>query len=307
MQREGFHRLSGLPRAGKAAELQCRGAALYGLSRERDERLSEMQRKQEGEQGMKTKTALVTGASSGIGAVFARELARDGYAVTCVARSLDKLEALVKELGSHHRILVADLADPKQLQQVAADVEAGGYSLLVNNAGYGIYDRFEDMPLDRVEHLMAVNMNALVRLSHAFLKKAASGDALINVSSALSLLTYPGGAVYAATKAFVTSFTESLWYENKDRDVYVLALLPGVTDTNFHDVATGGKERSARGIKSYPPEVVVKEALAALRARKAPSVISGPLYRFLAFMSTRLFSRKRMITIMGEGSSGLRK
>ena len=254
---------------------------------------------------MKNKTALVTGTSSGIGAVFARELAREGYAVTCVARSKDKLEGLVKELGPGHRVLAADLADRDQLRAVEEDVEATGYSLLVNNAGYGIYDRFENIPPDRYEHLMAVNMNALVRLSHAFLKKAAAGDALINVSSALSLLTYPGGAVYAGTKGFVTSFTESLWYENNDRGVYVLALLPGVTDTNFQATATGGRERVGRGPRRYPPEVVVKEALAALRARKEPSLISGPLYRFLSFLSIRLMSRKGMITNMGKGSSGL--
>jgi len=86
---------------------------------------------------MKNKTALVTGASSGIGAVFARELAKEGFAVTCVARSGEKLQGLVKELGSGHRILAADLADSGQLQAVAADVESTGYSLLVNNAGYG--------------------------------------------------------------------------------------------------------------------------------------------------------------------------
>ena len=255
---------------------------------------------------MKKRTALVTGASSGIGAVFARELARDGYAVTCVARSRDKLEGLVTELGSGHRILVADLAARDQLQLVAADVERSGYSLLVNNAGYGIYGRFEEIALDRQEHLMTVNMNALVRLSHAFLKKAVAGDALINVSSALSLLTYPGGAVYAATKAFVTNFTESLWYENRDRGVYVMALLPGVTETQFHAMATGDASAVHR-MKSYPPEVVVKRALATLKARKAPTVISGPLYRFLTFLNTRLMSRKVMITIMGKGSAGLKK
>ena len=256
---------------------------------------------------MKNKTALVTGASSGIGAVFARKLAQDGYTVTCVARSKDKLQGLVQELGSGSRILVADLADLSQLQRVIEDVESSGYSLLVNNAGCGIYGRFEEIPLDEQEHLMTVNMNALVRLSHAFLKKAATGDALINVSSALSLLTYPGGAVYAATKAFVTNFTESLWYENKDRGIYVMALLPGLTDTNFHAVATAGRTTAVQSMRSYPPEVVVKKALAALKARKAPSIISGPLYSFLTFLSTRLMSRKRMITIMGKGSSGLRK
>lgn len=255
---------------------------------------------------MKNKTAMVTGASSGIGAVFARQLAREGYAVTCVARSEDTLHALAKELGSGHRVLAADLADAGQLQRVAADVESTGYSLLVNNAGYGIYGRFVEVPLEKQEHLMAVNMHALVRLSHAFLKKAVSGDALINVSSVLSLLTYPGGAVYAATKAFVTNFSESLWYEHKDRGVYVMALLPGLTSTNFQAVAAAGRTAAAQTMRSYPPEVVVKKALATLRARKAPSVISGPLYSFLTFLNTRLMSRKTMITIMGKGSTGLR-
>ncbi len=247
----------------------------------------------------------MTGASSGIGAVFARELARAGYAVTCVARSQDRLESLLKELGDEHRLLVADLADRVQLQRVVDDVERTGYSLLVNNAGYGIYGRFQEIPVDQQERLMTVNMNALVRLSHAFLKRASSGDALINVSSALSLLTYPGGAVYAGTKAFVTNFTESLWYEYRDRGVYVMALLPGVTETNFLAVATGDSTATGRGRLSYPPETVVKEALAALRARKAPSIVSGPVYRFLTFLSTRLISRKRMIMTMGKGSSGL--
>ena len=256
---------------------------------------------------MKTKTALVTGASRGIGEVFARKLAQQGYTVTCVARSQDKLQSLVRELGAGHRVLTADLADSGQFQSVVDDVEKGGYSLLVNNAGYGIYGRFEEISLERQEHLMSVNINALVRLSHAYLKKASSGDALINVSSVLSLLIYPGGAVYSGTKAFVTNFTESLWYEFKDRGVYVMALLPGVTETNFHAVATGLRGAAAPGSMSYPPELVVDEALAALRMRKTPQVISGRLYRFLTFLNTRLMSRKKMITIMGKNSSGLKK
>jgi short-subunit dehydrogenase len=255
----------------------------------------------------KDKTALVTGASSGIGEVFVRELAKSGYQITCVARSKEKLETLTKELGPGHRVLVADLGDPVQLQSVAEDIEKTRYSLLVNNAGYAIYKRFEEAPVSELEQLMAVNMNALVRLSHAFLKKSVSGDALINISSALSLLTYPGGAVYAATKAFVTNFTESLWFENKGRGVYVLAVLPGITDTNFYSVATGGRLKKSPGGKSYPPETIVKDALVALARRKTPSIVTGPLYRFLTFLNTRLVSRKRMVTIMGENNPGLNK
>ena len=113
--------------------------------------------------------------------------------------------------------------------------------------------------------------------------------------------------MYAGSKAFVTNFTESLWYEFKDRGVHVMALLPGVTETNFHAVAIGGRTSAGPGGKSYPPEIVVADALAALKARTTPSIISGPLYRFLTFLSTRLMSRKTMITIMGKNSSGLQK
>jgi short-subunit dehydrogenase len=251
------------------------------------------------------KTAMVTGASSGIGTVFARELAREGYAVTCVARSGDKLQNLVKELGGDHRVLVADLSDGRQLQAVVDDLSNNRYSLLVNNAGYGLYGRFDEIPVEQHENVMTVNMNALVRLSHAFLKNVRAGDALINVSSVVSRLPYPGGAIYSGTKGFVSNFTESLWYEYKDRSVYVMALLPGVTDTNFHAVATRGRTLKS-GRRSYPPEVVVKDALAALKARKAPVVISGPVYRLLTFITTKLFSRRRLINIMGKRSTALK-
>src|SRR5512143_158360 len=257
------------------------------------------------DRGMTNKTALVTGASSGIGKVFARELAREGYAVTCVARSADKLKNLVKELGEGHRVLVADLSDAGQLQTVAADLATNRYSLLVNNAGLGVYGRFGEIPVEQHEYVMSVNMNALVRLSHAFLNNARAGDALINVSSVVSRLPYPGAAIYTGTKGFVSNFTESLWYEYKARDIYVMALLPGVTETNFHAVAARGRTAKS-GRKSYPPEVVVKDALAALKTRKAPVVISGPLYRPLTFIITKFLSRRKLIEIMGKDSSALK-
>jgi short-subunit dehydrogenase len=256
---------------------------------------------------MTKKSALVTGASSGIGKVFARRLAQDGYSVTCVSRSRDKLEDLVHELGQDHRILVADLSDRAQLKRVVDELESSRYSLLVNNAGYGIYGRFDELPADQQEHMMFVNMNALVRLSHAFLANARAGDALINVSSVLSLLPYPGGAVYSGTKGFVTNFTESLWYECKERGVYVMALLPGVTDTSFHAVAAGNRVSAPQSRPVYSPETVVNDALIALKARKTPSVISGRIYRLLVFLAVKLTGRKMMINIIGKGSVGLKK
>ena len=255
---------------------------------------------------MSEKKALVTGASRGIGAVFARALARDGYRVTGVARSEEELRDLVHELGEGHRYLVADLSDERQLAGVLADVEQGGYSLLVNNAGYGLYGRFEEIPLERQQNMMAVNIDALVSLSYAFLRNARAGDGLINVSSVLSVLTYPGGAVYAATKAFVTNFTESLWYEYRTRDIFVMAVLPGLTDTHFHAVATQGRNVPLPNGPCYPAATVVREALGAYAARRSPVVISGPQYRPLTFVSTRLVARKLLTSIMGKNSVGMR-
>ena len=255
---------------------------------------------------MQNHHALITGASSGIGLVFAKELAKEGYQVTCVARNEKKLKALVNELGDQHRYLSVDLTDPDGILKVTQDIEKTKYKLLINNAGYGIYEKFENIPIEKTNNLIQLNISTLVQLSHVFIKNASAGDALINVSSVLSLLPYPGGAVYSATKAFVTNFTEALWYECKDKNVYVMALLPGVTDTNFHQVAIGDTKRSDPSGPSYPPEIVVKEAIASLNARSKPSVISGPRYRFLATMATRLLSRKKAIEAIGKNSPGMK-
>ena len=255
---------------------------------------------------MNTKRALVTGASSGIGRVFAYQLAKNSFIITCVARNEEKLQDIVQELGEGHKYLVADLTDPAQLTDVEQELDNTKYDLLVNNAGYAIYQRFDDVPLERHENLMFLNMNALVRLSYGFLKTAVSGDALINVSSALSRLSYPGGAVYCGTKGFVTCFTESLWYEQKDKGVYVMALLPGLTLTNFHNVAFEGQPQKLQERLAYPPELVVSEALKILKERRRPSFLSGPRYRFMAAFATRFLSRKKIIEIMGKNNPALK-
>lgn len=249
--------------------------------------------------------ALVTGASSGIGLVFAEELAKEGYSVTCVARNKDNLSKLTERLGNNSRYIQADLTNENDLAEIAREIEDTKYSILINNAGYAIFERFENCRISDSINIIQLNINALVHLSYVFLKKAVAGDALINVSSVLSLLPYPGGAVYSGAKAFVTNFTEALWYEYKDRDIYVMALLPGVTDTNFHKVALGEKTNKNPAELSYPPEVIVREALNALRKRKKPTVISGPRYRWLTAVVTKMASRKQIVNMMGKNSSGL--
>ena len=115
---------------------------------------------------MNQKKVLVTGASGGIGYVFANELAKDGYGVTCVARSEDKLQNLVRTLGEGHQFIVADLSDPVQLGEIEQELSDTKYDLLVNNAGYAIYERFENSSLEDNENLMYLNMNAPVSYTH---------------------------------------------------------------------------------------------------------------------------------------------
>jgi len=250
---------------------------------------------------------MITGASSGIGLEFARALAGEGYSLSLVARRGELLEEIVGTLPGEHRTIQADLTAPGDLERVCGIVMQERFDLLVNNAGFGKYGPFHETPLSTHRQMLLLNIDALVALSHAFLGGARAGDALINVSSVLSRLTYPGGALYAATKGFVTVFSESLWYENRSRGVYVMALLPGATRTGFHVIATGDHRASFRErAMSYSPTVVVQEALKVLRRRQKPSLVSGPRFRWLAGILSRMAPRAGMIAFMGRQSPGLR-
>lgn len=131
--------------------------------------------------------------------------------------------------------MVADLSLPGDVKRVADAVQAGGYDLLINNAGFGAKGRFEDIELAHLKGMTAVNIDALVELSHAYLKTARPGDALMNVSSFLSFIPVADLNVYCATKAFVTSFSEALWYQQRERNVFVMALCHGASSTNFDE------------------------------------------------------------------------
>ena len=149
------------------------------------------------------KTALVTGASEGIGRAFAEALATGGYRVPLVARHADKLRAVCDHLpGGGHQILAADLAEPAGLARVADAVRGGGFRLLVNNAGVGTSGSFAQTDLERLQAMTRLNCDAVVVLSHAFLQNAQRGDALINVASVLGVTGMPQtAALYAAQQA----------------------------------------------------------------------------------------------------------
>jgi len=192
------------------------------------------------------KTALVTGASSGLGAEFARQLARRGSNLILVARSTDRLRALAAEIEQTRpvrvEVLPADLADRSAVAAVAEHVR-GRVHLLVNNAGLGTYGPFVDT--DRDYEQILVNNAALVALTRALLPEMLDRHAggVLNVASTIAFQPGPYQAVYAATKAFVLSFTEALRVETRASGVRVLALCPGPVQTGF--LTALGDDRAA--------------------------------------------------------------
>ena len=195
------------------------------------------------------KTALITGASSGIGAAFAQELGRRGMNVVLVARSEGKLRALAAEISQKYKVqaevIVADLNQPGAAQQIFQEVEKRTLAIdvLVNNAGLGSHGFFETSPRERQQEQVMVNVAAVVDLSHVFMPsmlKRPGETAIINVASTAGLQPLPYMAVYGATKAFVISFSEALAEENRGRNLRVVALCPGATETPFFETPNQG-------------------------------------------------------------------
>ena len=244
------------------------------------------------------KKVLITGASEGIGRAFAHRLAAEGYSIVATARNEERLQELMSELGEGgHAYHAADLSTGGGIEKITARLAVGRFSLLINNAGYGVYGPFFKADLSRLEAMMRLNCNALVVLSHAFLRQAKAGDALINVSSALAFMPWPSAGTYAATKAFVTSFTETLWHEQRTRDIYVMGLCPGVTATQFHDRAGGEEDNRPPAAITQTPEQVVETAMQALADRARPTVVSGVKNKLVTNL-TRVMTRERIVKMM---------
>ena len=186
-------------------------------------------------------SALITGASSGIGEVMARKLAGEGVSVVVVARRADRLQAIADEFDGVE-VLVADLLTAKGQKAVAKRIAstAKPIDLVVNNAGFGNNGVFAELDVDRLADEVELNVGALTRLSHAALATMVPRGSgwLLNVSSVASFQPAPQLAVYAATKAYVTSLTESLHEEARGSGVHVTALCPGLTKTEFNRSAT---------------------------------------------------------------------
>jgi short-subunit dehydrogenase len=236
------------------------------------------------------KWILITGASGGIGEAFARVLSRRGAKLLLVARSEAKLRALAAELGNAH-VIARDLEAPGAARGVFDEVSRLGVGLdvLINNAAFGRYGRFSELPFSEQRAQIALNVVALVELTHLFLSAIEERKGgIILVGSVAGYFPTPHLSVYGATKAFVLSFGEALWAECRDRGVRVLTLSPGQTETGFFARAGEGLPRQTRAT----PEAVVEFGLAAFQRRR-PSVIHGARNAFLQFL-TRFFPRETL-------------
>lgn len=184
---------------------------------------------------------LITGASAGLGAEFARQCAARGEALLLVARRRDRLEALKSEIGGDVHVIAADLAEAGAAESLMAQVAAEGLAVatLINNAGFGGGGAFAGQPLDRQREMIDLNVRTLTLLCHLALGPMIERGkgAILNVASTAAFQPGPGSAVYFATKAYVLSFTEALHQELKGRGIKVSALCPGPTATEFGEVA----------------------------------------------------------------------
>jgi uncharacterized protein len=225
-------------------------------------------------------TALITGASSGIGAEFARGFARRGADIVVVARRAEALAALAEDIraqtGRQVHVIPFDLAGERGGYRLAEHLAAAGVRVdtVVNSAGIGVTRGFGDSPEEEIRRQLRVNIDATVEVSHAFLPQlVASGQgALVNVASLTGYMPVPRMAVYAASKSFVIRFTEALAHEVRGRGLSVLALSPGPTATEFYR-ASGTAES---GVRFQSPQEVAATAFRALQRRNPPvSVISG--------------------------------
>ncbi|MGN6270612.1 MAG: SDR family NAD(P)-dependent oxidoreductase [Sphingomonas sp.] len=233
-------------------------------------------------------TALITGASAGLGTHFALALAKDKCDLILVARREDRLEqlaALVRErYGVAAHVIAADLAKKNAVARLAGTVAAQGLAvdLLVNNAGFGARGAFAEIDRAVQVRMIDVNCRALTELCHAFLPAMLErrSGAILNVASTAAFQPGPWMAVYYASKAFVLSFSEALHEEVKDRGVRVSALCPGPTRTEFADVAGNADSDLFRRFAG-PPEKVVADGLKALRANRAV-MVSGAANKVMA-------------------------
>lgn len=253
------------------------------------------------------KTALITGASSGIGKALAIEFAKDGYDVILVARNVNKLQALAeylhKQFNSKALAIAADLQTDSGAVQLHADVKARGITIhaLANNAGYGLFGEFQQSPLQPELAMMQLNMNTVVVLTKLFMPDLlATKGKILNTASTAAFQPGPYMAVYYATKAFVLSFSEAIAAELEGTGVTVTALCPGPTASGFQDKADMHDSALVKGKKLPTSEEVAAAGYRAMR--RGQRVYIPGVMNWLMAQSPR-FTPRNMVTAIVKAMS----
>jgi short-subunit dehydrogenase len=243
------------------------------------------------------KTALITGASSGIGKAFAELLAQKGYAVVLTARRGDRLEALAAELREKYQVathaIVADLAQPNAPAQIASELASRklAIDLLVNNAGYGVPGSYVSVPWLDHERFMQVMVTAVLDLTYRLLPGMIDRGwgRIVNIASVAGMVPSPAGhTLYGASKAFLIRFSEALQAENGPKGVNATAVCPGFTFSEFHDV-TGTRDRMDKmpGVLWLKADDVAREGYDAVMKGRSV-VVNGRIYQFLVWLNGAL-------------------
>jgi short-subunit dehydrogenase len=237
--------------------------------------------------------AVVTGASSGLGAIFADQLAQRGHSLVLTGRDHARLSAVAQQVGQTApdvdvELVVGDLGTDDGIDALVTHLDARVIDVLVNNAGFGTYGPFSELDAGREHQLLAVNVDALVRLTHAVLPGmlARGRGGILNVASTIAFQPGPYQATYGASKAFVLSLSQALWAETRGSGVSVTALCPGATRTGFVDALESDVSHTAIYRRLAAPEPVVAAGLRALDRGRAV-VVSGWRNRVMS-MGARL-------------------
>ncbi|WP_055405348.1 MULTISPECIES: SDR family oxidoreductase [unclassified Mycobacterium] len=227
--------------------------------------------------------AVITGASSGFGAIFADQLARRGMSLVLAGRDEARLKAVAQRVEQPVELAVGDLGTRAGVDNLVARLDGREVDVLVNNAGFGTYGPFAEVDAERERELVAVNVDALVRLTHAVLPGmlARGRGGVLNVASTIAFQPGPYQATYGASKAFVLSLSQALWAETRGSGVTVTALCPGPTRTGFVDALGSDVSHTAIYRRLAAPEPVVAAGLRGLDRGRAV-VVPGWRLRAMA-------------------------
>ena len=254
---------------------------------------------------MTMKHAFITGASEGLGRTYAKKLADEGWTICAAARNEERLKALITELKAQddrqHSYVIADLTTAEGINACSKKLTEQPFDLMINNAGYSQFGEFRTVNIEDELKILQVNCASLMHLSHSYLSTARSGDALINLSSVTAWLPTPIQPTYVASKSFIKAFTENLWYQERKRGVYVQALCPGPTKTEFIARSGDVSKKDLLDMFSGSPEAVINASYKALLKRKKIIVLPKISDKLTAVLMN-ITPRKLSIFLMGAVS-----